>query len=52
MPSSRRPRLRAHALGVGEVAGVVVGHGQLERVPRGDRTELGEDLGDVADLAR
>ncbi len=44
------PRLGAHALGVREVAGVVVGHGHLERVADRDRPELVEDLGDVAHL--
>ena len=34
MPSSSRARLGPDALGVRQVAGVVVGDGQLERVPR------------------
>src|SRR3954454_24104529 len=37
--------LGAHALGMGEVARVVVGDGHLERVAGRDRTELVEDLG-------
>ena len=49
--AQQRARLGADALGVREVAGVVVGDGHRERVPRGDRAELVEDLRDVADLA-
>ncbi len=45
-------RLRAHALGVGQVAGVVVGDLRLERVAHDARLVLGQHLGDVADLLR
>ena len=46
-------RLGADALGVGEVAGVVVGDAcSVDRVALGARLVLGEQLGDVADLRR
>src|SRR5205814_2226913 len=43
--------LGAHALAVGEVAGVVVGDADGEIVAGGDRAELDEEFGDVADAA-
>src|SRR3954451_8547124 len=43
-------RLGPDALGVCQMARVVVGDGQLERVPRRDGAELDQDLRDVADL--
>src|SRR3546814_2160688 len=43
-------RLGAHPLRVAQVAGVVVGHGHLERVPGRRRPQLDEELGDVAHL--
>ena len=42
------PGLLADALGMRQVAGVLVGDGHLQRVPLGDRAELVEQLGDVA----
>ena len=45
MASSSCAGLAADPLGVPEVAGVVVGHAHLERVPRRHRLELGEELG-------
>ena len=50
-PAQQRARLGAHALRVGEVAGVVVGDAQRERMARRLRLVLGEQLGDVADPA-
>ena len=50
MPSSSRRGRHPDALGVTEVAGVVVGDGHSERVPLGDRTQLVEHLADVAHL--
>ncbi len=43
-------RLAADPLGVAEVAGVVVGDGDVEGVPLGPRADLDEELRDVADL--
>ena len=52
MRLQQRARLRAHALGVGEVAGVVVGDDQVDRVAGGLGLVLGQQLVDVADLGR
>ena len=41
-------RLRANALRVLQVAGIVVGHPQAQRVASGARLELGQEFGDVA----
>ena len=48
-PAQQLARLGAHALGVGEVAGVVVGDLHLDRAPLGTRAGRGEELGHVAD---
>ena len=42
-------RLRGDPLGVAEVTGVVVGDGQAQLGPRCDRSELGQELTEVAD---
>ena len=47
-PAQQLARLRAHALRVGEVAGVVVGDLHLDRAALGARAGLGEELGHVA----
>ena len=51
-PAQQRARLRADALRVREVAGVVVGDAQRERMARRLRLVLGEQLGDVVDAGR
>ena len=48
----QRARLGADALGVGEVAGVVVGDDEVDRMARRLRLVLGEQLVDVADLGQ
>jgi hypothetical protein len=45
-------RLRADALRVLQVAGIVVGHAQAQRVASGARPELGQEFGDDAALRR
>ena len=50
--AQQRARLGADLLRMREVAGVVVGDAQRQRVALGLRLELGEQLGDVADLGR
>jgi len=46
----QRAGLITHALRVRQVTRVVVCHGQRQRVPPRYRAEVGEELGDVADL--
>src|SRR5205823_13535795 len=45
--AQQRARLLAHALGVREVAGVVVGDLELDRPAAGGGLDGGEELGDV-----
>jgi Fe-S oxidoreductase len=51
-PAQQLARLSANALGVGEVAGVVVGHLQLDGPAFGSRLDPAEELGDIAHTLR
>src|SRR5437867_4057479 len=42
------PRSRTNPLGMREVTGVVIGDARLHRMPRGQRWQPGEKLGDVS----